>query len=121
MKKILIVEDESAYLKLLGNLLIKEGFEITLAKDGQDGLAKALTWKPDLILLDIRMPVMDGIAMLEKLRQDQYGKDAKVILLTNLESDEKTLTNILKDQPVFYQIKSDIKLSELLTKIKKII
>jgi two-component system, OmpR family, response regulator RpaA len=121
MKTILIIEDEPSYLKLLHKSLTMNGFEVFEATDGKKGLAMALQHHPDLILLDVRMPVMSGIAVLETLRKDSYGKNAKVILLTNLEPDDNTLKEIIKHQPAFYLIKSDIELEELMKKIKSLL
>lgn len=121
MKKILIIEDELSYQKLLNDQLTLHGFEVIQTKDGKEGLAVAKLKHPELILLDIKMPVMDGITMLEQLRKDPYGKSAKVIILTNLEPDDKIIQKVLEDQPTYYLIKSDIQLAELLEKIKELL
>lgn len=121
MKKILVIEDELAYLKLLRDQLSEQGYEVVEAKDGQEGLEVAKTEKPDLILLDIRMPIMDGMTMLDLLRKDEYGKTAKVIILTNIEPDDKILKDVLTDLPTYYLIKSDTKLDDLLVKVKDVI
>lgn len=115
-KKILIVEDELAYLKLFDSQLTERGFEVTVAVNGQEGLKLARQIKPDLIILDIRMPVMDGLTMLDLLRRAEGGNQTKVILLTNLEPDEDMISSVIRDQPTCYLIKSDIKLSELMNK-----
>ena len=88
-KKILIVEDEKVIREALKTRLLEEKFQILEAKDGERGLAVALQEKPDLILLDIIMPVMDGMTMLKYLRKDAWGKKAKVIILTNLSDSTK--------------------------------
>ncbi len=121
MKKILIVEDELAYLNLLDRQLTAQGYEIIKAKDGREGLANAIKEKPDLIILDLRMPVMDGMTMLGLLRKDPYGKSAKVIMLTNLEPDNKILDGAVKNQPTYYFVKSDIRLEELLKKTRELL
>ena len=76
MKKILIVEDEEIMLKALVEKFSSEGFEVVQAIDGEEGLKKALCEKPDIILLDILLPKMDGMAVLKKLREDTWGKHA---------------------------------------------
>ena len=88
-KKILIVEDEASLLNILMDTLITEGFDVHGEANGKDGLQRALTEQPDLILLDIMMPIMDGMAMLQELRKDTWGKDVPVMLLTNLSEAEK--------------------------------
>lgn len=117
MKKILIVEDELAYIKLLQDQLTLKGYEVITAKDGKEGLSMAQKEKPDMILLDIRMPVMDGMMMLSLLRKDKSGKATKVIMLTNLEPDDKIIGDVIKDQPTYYFVKSDVKLEDMLDKI----
>ncbi len=121
MKKILVVEDELAYLKLLNYQLTEKGFEVLEAINGKIGLAKAKSESPDLILLDIRMPVMDGMAMLSLLRKGEAGKKTKVIMLTNLEPDDKILREVASDEPSYYFVKSDIQFNELLEKINELL
>ena len=67
---ILIVEDEVSQRKVLSAYLIKKGFAILEASDGEEGLRVALAEHPDVILLDVRMPKMDGMTMMHKLRED---------------------------------------------------
>jgi CheY-like chemotaxis protein len=121
MKKILVVEDELAYLKLLKTQLTEKGFEVTEAVNGKEGLEKAKTEHPDLILLDIRMPVMDGMTMLDLLRKEEATKKMKVIMLTNLEPDNKILKGVVSDEPSFYFVKSDIQFTDLLNKINELL
>jgi two-component system, OmpR family, alkaline phosphatase synthesis response regulator PhoP len=121
IKKILIIEDELAYSKLLDDQLTAKGYQIIHAEDGEVGLEIAKKEKPDLILLDIRMPKMDGMTMLNLLRQDPAGKKVKVIMLTNLEPDDKMIGKVVSDQPAYYFIKSDIQFSDLLGKIKELL
>jgi CheY-like chemotaxis protein len=64
------------------------------------------------------MPVMNGLTMLGELRKNEYGKFAKVIILTNLEPDDEILGHVLKDEPTYYFIKSDTELAELIEKIR---
>ena len=118
MEKILIVEDEKILRDALTIKLKDEGFEILEAEDGLAGLDMALAEKPDLILLDIIMPVMDGITMLQKLRDDPEGKKIKVIILTNLQDQEK-VTEAVKNNTQEYLIKSDWSLSDIVLKIKE--
>lgn len=121
MKKILVVEDELAYLKLLQDQLIQKGFAVVQAINGKDGLEKVRSEKPDLVLLDIRMPVMDGMTMLDLLRKGEIGKKTKVIMLTNFEPDDTILGGVMRDQPSYYFIKSDISLDTLLEKIEALL
>ena len=121
MKKILVVEDELAYLKLLNSQLTEKGYQVIEAADGKQGLEKAKSENPDLILLDIRMPVMDGMVMLDLLRKEETGKKTKVIILTNIEPDEKIIKEVVQDQPSYYFVKSDIQFDDLLEKIQELL
>jgi DNA-binding response OmpR family regulator len=121
MKKILVVEDELAYLKLLNSQLTGNGYRVIEAIDGKKGLEMAKKENPDLILLDIRLPVMDGMAMLNELRKGEIDKKTKVIMLTNLEPDDKILEGVVNDQPAYYFVKSDIQFNDLLEKIKELL
>jgi len=119
-KKILIIEDETALLKALIMKLETSEFVLTEATNGKDGLGMALRGHPDLILLDIIMPVMDGITMLRELRKDEWGKDAKVILLTNLSDAEKV--EEAESQGVHdYLIKSDWRIEDVVKKINEVL
>lgn len=121
MNKILIIEDEMAFQKLIHDELIKDGYEVFQAEDGQKGLDEAKSKHPDLILLDLKLPIKDGLTVLEELRQDEWGKDAKVIVLTNLEPDKEILAKVLAFKPKLYLVKSNIKLVELKEKILNIL
>jgi CheY-like chemotaxis protein len=121
MKKILIIEDEVAFQKLMGDQLKRDGYEISSADDGKKGLSAAISKHPDLILLDLKLPVMDGLTVLSELRKDAWGKDAKVIVLTNLEPDKEILAKVLVNKPALYLVKSNIKLSELKDKILNVL
>src|SRR5690606_4388376 len=87
-QKIAVVEDDFAIASMYDFKLRNNGFEVSTAPAGQEGLLLAEKFNPDLILLDIRMPVMDGAEMLEKLRQTDWGARIRVIILTNLSKDE---------------------------------
>lgn len=121
MKKILIVEDEPSYVKILNDQLTSKGYEVYSASNGKEGLALAKKHSPDLILLDIKMPIMDGMTMLDLLRRTENGIVTKVIMLTNLEPTSKIINNAIKDQLTFYFVKSDTKLANLFKKIVELI
>ncbi len=111
-KKILVVEDVSFLQNAIKMVLEDAGYEVLTASDGLKGLNAATTKKPDLILLDIMMPKMDGMTMLKKLRQHPNGKRVPVIILTNLSSEEK-LIEANKEGVTDYFIKSDWEIEEL--------
>src|SRR3989338_11170214 len=103
---ILIVEDEPTLLRVIAEKLTHEGFHALEAKNGKEGIALAVKKRPDVILLDIIMPVMDGMTMLAKLRKDAWGREAKVIILTNL-SDNRKIADSMERGTYDYLIKAD--------------
>lgn len=119
--KVLIVEDEALILKPYAEELHDEGFIVITARDGEEGLRLALSAEPDIILLDILMPVMDGLTMMGKLRaKNSYGKQVPIILLTNLSAnEEKIMKAVVDDQPAYYLVKSDWNLSQVVAKIRE--
>jgi DNA-binding response OmpR family regulator len=123
MKKILIVEDELSLRTALRTKLMHEGFDVFDAKNGQEGLNSALSNQPDLILLDVLMPVMDGMTMLKKLRESgDWGKHTPVIVLTNISSDNnKMINDVTVLEPSYYLVKSDWNLDGLVLKVKELL
>jgi CheY-like chemotaxis protein len=82
MKTILIVDDEFGIADTLTDILTDEGYRVVKAPDGQEGLAKALSEKPDLALVDVMMPVLDGAQMIRQLRQHPEHGATKVVLMS---------------------------------------
>jgi CheY-like chemotaxis protein len=121
MKKILVVEDELSLAHILNAKLTKEDFTVLNAMNGEEALQLAFKEHPDLILLDILMPRMDGLVTMDKLREDVWGKTVPIIVLTNLGPDDKITEKILQHKPAYYLIKSDTKLEELVEKINTVI
>ncbi len=117
-KKILIVEDELPLLKILTDKLSSEGFIIIGAKDGKEGLEFALKEAPDLILLDIMMPIMNGMEMLSRLRSNPTGQKIPVILLTNL-GETSTVLEAKELNIEDYLIKSNLKLEDVVKIVKE--
>jgi len=83
-KKILIIEDERSMLEILKEKFVSEGFEVVTAMDGKAALGMALVEHPDLIVLDILLPVMDGLSFLQDLAKDKWGKEVPVAVYTNV-------------------------------------
>jgi DNA-binding response OmpR family regulator len=122
-KKILIIEeieDDISLRNVIYDKLTLEGFNVLEAKNGVEGLEIALSKKPDLILLDIVMPKMDGITMMKKLRQTgDWGKKVPIILLTNLSTDDDEIIRaVSENEPAFYLVKSDYSMKDLVAKIR---
>lgn len=86
--KVCIIEDDPAIQLMYKIKLEHEGYDVRLASNGIEGLIVAKLFRPELILLDLRMPVMDGSEMLEKLRSTPWGSNIRVVILTNISKSE---------------------------------
>ncbi len=117
-KKILIVEDEDVIALPLADTLRAEGFAVLTAVDGSEGLDISLREKPDLIVLDILMPKMDGTEMLKRLRADEWGKDARVVVLTNVAEMTK-MADVIDERVTDYLLKVDWDLESVVSLIKE--
>lgn len=120
-KTILIVEDEESQRKILSEYLTSKGFSVLEALDGVEGLEIGLREHPDVILLDVRMPKMDGMTMMHKLRNDPWGKTASIIILSNYDTSDTNLFQIILDEPSFYLIKSNSSLDLVFEKVQEIL
>lgn len=119
-KKVLIVDDNNNLVTVLVDKFNLSGFEATGAVNGEDGLKKALESHPDIILLDLVMPVMGGLDMLKQLRLDEWGKEAKVMVLTVL--DEPTyVANAMDSNVLGYIVKTDISLDKVIKQIQNLL
>lgn len=118
--KILVVEDEEILLTALSEELKQEGFEVAGAKDGVEGVEKSVSEKPDLILLDLVMPRLDGIGALKQMKASPETKDIPVVILTNL-SDYDKISDALSLGAMDYLVKANYRLEELVNKIKTVL
>lgn len=106
--------------KTVGERLSQEGYEIISALDGEIGLNLASAKKPDLILLDLILPKVQGLDVLKKLKETKETKETPVIILTNLEEMEK-INKALELGATAYLVKANYSLEELVEKIKNLI
>lgn len=120
MAKILIVEDDAILQKSLKEYLSSEGFEIMCASDGEEGVQKAVSEKPDLILLDIILPKKDGYEVLQEVKANPEISYIPVVLLTNLDGIAD-VEKALELGATTYLVKADYKLEEVTEKIKEIL
>ena len=116
---ILVVDDERDLLDLIEYNLKKEGFKVLKAENGEEGISKAKGHKPDLILLDIMMPKMDGLEAVEIMRKDDELKKTPIIFLT-ARSDEKTEIDGLNKGGDDY-ITKPISTTKLVSRIKAVL
>lgn len=117
-KKVLIAEDDESLLSVLADSFSLAGFTVLRAANGAVALESALKEHPDMILLDIQMPVMDGLTMLDNLRHDKWGESAEVILLTNFSEAEK-VAKAAGHGAYDYLVKSDWKTEDIIKKVKE--
>jgi len=96
MKKILLIEDDPFLIDIYSTKLLKRGYNVTSATDGEDALKKVLEESFDLIMLDIILPKKNGWEVLKEIRKNEERKDAKVVVLSNSEDDSVRIRNDLK-------------------------
>lgn len=116
-RKILIIEDDGFLLTMYANKFEMEGFSVYTAEEGKKGLKIALKELPDLILLDLVLPSMDGFEVLTELKKNEKAKKIPVILLTNL-SQREEIDKGLKLGADDYLIKAHFMPSEVVEKVK---
>ncbi|MBP9820830.1 response regulator [Candidatus Saccharibacteria bacterium] len=116
-KKILIVEDEPSLLNVMYDKFMKEGYSVFKANNGKEGLKLALKEKPHLILLDIDLPIMNGLEMLKDLRKHKDCKNTEVIIITNYENSDMVADTMLLGVHE-YLVKSDWRLEDIVKTIK---
>ena len=116
-KTILVIEDEKDLAEVLKVKLEDAGFATHVAFDGESGLKIAVAEHPDLILLDIVLPGMNGVEMLKQLRKDEWGKNALVMILTNSD-DVETMSQVIENGAYEYFVKTEWKIEDIISKIK---
>jgi len=130
-KSILIVEDEKPLINALAEKLRAENYTVYRAGNGEEGLKEAHEKKPDLILLDIKMPNLDGINALRIIKKikpqelrdgnDVWAKSVKVIILTNLKPDEPIISGLSGTDPAYYLLKAEWTISDIVEKIREVL
>ncbi len=115
-KRILLVEDDDFISDIYITKFTKTGYEVIYAANGQEALEKARSCRPDIILLDLMMPVKNGFETLQELKADPNLKNIQVIILTNL-SQEEDKRAVLSMGAVDYCVKATVSFAEMLKKI----
>ena len=118
--QVLVIEDDTFLSNIYKTKFEMEGFKVITAEDGEAGLKEAQKKKPDIILLDILLPKMDGYLVLENLKKDPETKNIPVIMLTNL-GQKDDVEKGLEQGAVDYLIKAHFKPSEVVDKVNKIL
>jgi len=116
--KILIVEDEEALNKILKEELASKGYDAKIAKDGEEGVKLAKSFRPELILLDLVMPKKGGLEVLEELKKDPYLKDVPVVVLSNLADDESIKKSLAMGASDYF-VKNQHSIYEVIDKVEK--
>lgn len=119
-KVILIVEDDKFLRELISQKLVKEGYKISSAVDGEEGLNKIKEEKPGLVLLDLILPGIDGFEVLSKMKGDPSLAQIPVIILSNL-GQKEDVERGLKMGAVDYLIKAHFTPGEIIEKMKNIL
>jgi len=114
--KILVVEDDEFLTKIYSMTLTQEGYEVTITKNGDEGLRALKKDKPDIVLLDLLLPKKDGFEFLKEMREDTKFKNIPVLILTNLgqESDIEKAKDLGADD---YVIKGNVEVEDVIKKI----
>lgn len=120
MKNILLVEDDPFLSRMYVKIFEMRGFKIRAEYDGEAGLAAVKEAKPDIILLDIMMPRLNGLEVLDALKGDEATKSIPVVMLTNL-SDQKQQKAALEAGAVKYLVKSDFDPDQTVEVVKEIL
>lgn len=116
-KTILIVEDSVLLRAVVADALLAAGFRTLEAGNGKEGLEKAKAEHPALILLDLQMPIMDGMEMYQLLREDEWGKQVPVIMFTATKDDK--VTSWLDARKLDFFLKDNWMMDEVIAKVRE--
>lgn len=119
-QKILIIDDDPFILEMYVLKFKEEGFQIETAKDGKEGLKKIKEYEPDVVLLDIVMPIMDGFDVIRSLKRENVQTNAKIVLLTNL-GQKDDVERGMQLGAHDYIIKAHFTPSEVVKKVKDLL
>ena len=119
-KKILFIEDERALQKTFHSILTEKGYTLISAFDGESGLKLAKEEKPDLILLDLILPKVHGLDVLERLKKDPTTKEIPIIVLTNVEQID-ALQKALELGATTYLVKAQYTIEEVIEKVENVL
>ena len=118
MTKVLIVEDDQFLLRMYKKKFEVAGFEVEVAVDGEDGLSKMRNVKPEIVLMDIMMPKLNGLDAIVQAKADTLIKNIPIIVLTNLSNTDDAQMAV-KNGAIGYMVKSDFTPSQVVEEAKK--
>jgi CheY-like chemotaxis protein len=117
-KKILLIEDDRVIAKAYGEQLVRTGYSVAYAYDGLTGVQKSKKSKPDLILLDLILPRLDGISVMKKIMSDPETAHIPIIVLSNLSTSDK-ISQVLEAGSTTFLVKSNHSLEDVVRKVKE--
>jgi DNA-binding response OmpR family regulator len=118
--KVALIEDDMAIVQMYRMKFETEGYEVQTAPDGQSGLDLIVSFEPNVVLLDLMMPGMNGLDMLHKLRSQPGGREVKVIVLTNM-GDTETATRVYKMAADDYIVKAEMTPKQVAERVKALL
>lgn len=118
--KVAIIEDDMAIVQMYRMKFETEGYDVATAPDGATGLELIESFTPDIVLLDLMMPNMNGLEMLSRLRSQPNGRDAKVVVLTNM-GDTETATKVFKMAADDYIVKAEMTPKQVAERVKALL
>ena len=119
MSKILLVEDDTLFVKMYQKKFAHEGLELVAAYDGEEGVEKAKSEKPDLIILDLMLPKMSGSEVLKKIKEDPQTSEIPVIVLTNLSTSADEVTRCVQLGVKETYLKTNVTPEQVFETVKK--
>lgn len=121
MAKVLIVDDDPLLVRMYQTKFVNDGYQVETGSDGDQVVEKAKAFQPDVILLDVMMPHINGLDAIQLLKQDPQTKPIPVIMLTNVSSSEGDADRGLELGAIAYMVKSDYTPAEVVAKVKEIL
>ncbi len=120
-KVLLIVEDDKTLMEALKEKFSVKDFSILEAMDAESAVDVALKNHPDLILLDIILPRGNGVMAMDKIREDNWGKNVPIIILSNLNPNDRMVSEVVREQPAYYLLKAETPIDDVLEKVKEVL
>lgn len=121
MAKILIIDDDPLLVRMYQTKFVNDGYEVEVGDDGDQVVEKILSFQPDLVLLDVMMPHVNGLDALKAVKENPKTKATPVVLLTNVSSAEGDAEKGLELGAVTYLVKAEYTPAEVVSKVKEIL
>lgn len=121
MPHILLIEDDESLVATYKAKFEEEGFTLSFEKDGEEGLKNALAHHPDIILLDLKIPKIDGMTVMKKLREDKWGVKVPIIIITNFDINDDRIPEVVANNPAYYLLKATTTLEEIVDRVREVL